>query len=1496
MAVGVFSHDVSAIIQNGTATASEGLDVSALSRRVESSVVTKAGHIPATSTFGLGGAVAVHIASVRNEARLKSAARYALEGAVNVEAAIAHGMFETIGDASGKRVRKALALGPVDIPLIDTPTYRADSVGVGAGIAVGVIGVDVSAVIEDGVRFSNKKELDSLRVAASFAGTEELRAAAGASGGISATPVAATDISGIMVEAYLGKSDEAAKVLGDVSVTARGSIERTLTADAEAAGARVGAGAALAVSVFNDSATADVQRDLDAGGDVLVNADSVSRLEENVKASTNGALPAATTTGGGSSSEPSSTTQERDDALSGKTEPSGTTVDPDVKDQADKQADEALARGGKLAGDVNTKNVNTQNVSDASASRQRAQTSEGSIQVAAAMAVNIQKNLSRAKVFDGNDVLALGDITVLARNDTDAVVAANASATDSLYGVGVAVAVNTVAHENIAYLGTGRVSGASLTVAAEIYEKEDAQALEKAYEDLVSFLARNGAMGDLIDLIRKSDYESSAAHQLDELLKKSNWTEEERARIAGYVDELTDRALWKEEDAATLRERVDDLILSTWEAGRTDLTRDHAYAMENYVREALRAHYAQEAAPDNSLYGDLCAPLIAELIAGIDAYRAEQAHRQRMVDLACDLAEGKTLSGEDQAALNEYLGMEADAENMQAIREMIVDEAIARMTGEESALSSASVYPAALGTLLNDQFAALANPQAWREILYAYVTGGSWNPDPTLVMGVERTYTALIELLGARFGSGGELDGVGHRISTQAISGVGASSVGVAGAVAITVADARSEATVAAQNNAIDLTGDAAIRADEAQKVYTTASGSADKVLGNIAKMRTVNNPGTSVGVGASFALNLLTADVRATLGAGRDLTAASLDVFARLRNDVDTISVAGSDPIARRDKAMQAVPTLGNAGNAAALKAQAEAANAGTNTKGISADASVALAIVESNVQALVDAGATVKTTNEEDTIETLREGAEGTKRANVAVQAMQSGDSYAEGKAFSAGSRAAVGATVAVSLMSSDVLAALRADTTAAGSVRVYALTKNTDEVNAVATSIGASIDRVLEKFRLGLNYVSPGAGPSNLSAKIATALSEKGTPLVGKSTANLKKASESIPLSNNILRVFNVDLDAATQRATAPASSASAAANAESGGAAKPQDVAMNSGTLNIAAAIGVAYNNHAALAEITGKVVSGGDVEAHAENRANFRTRASGATATSASIANVVGTAAAITVNRNRAEAEVAGSVEAAGNLDVSARHHPERRRQLHRLPGRAGRRPDGRRQPRRHAQHRRRGRRTLRAGAGRGPHRGKRRHRGPKRRRHRARSEQARRARPWRQRWRRPDRGVRRLLRHPLRRQHRSGAGGRRRDHHGGLHEGRRPPRTHRRKPVPVPLRRFRPLHRRRDRGQGQGPVQPHHRQRHLQRHRPQVRNHHQHGQHTRRAGYAQLPRHGRLLRRSRLRHGAGRRIQPGGACRHGGAAADGERCARGRGQKRRAHPRRERGC
>ena len=314
----------------------------------------------------------------------------------------------------------------------------------------------------------------------------------------------------------------------------------------------------------------------------------------------------------------------------------------------------------------------------------------------------------------------------------------------------------------------------------------------------------------------------------------------------------------------------------------------------------------------------------------------------------------------------------------------------------------------------------------------------------------------------------------------------------------------------------------------------------------------------------------------------------------------------------------------------------------------------SVALAIVESTVKALVEAGATVETTNPTDTIETLREGAQGAKHANVAVQAMQSGDSYAEGKAFSAGSRAAVGATVAVSLMSSDVLAALRADTTnAAGSVRVYALTKNTDEVNAVATSIGASLDRVLEKFRLGLNYVSPGAGPSNLSGQDRHCPQRKGHA-PGRQVHEHPQAGQRFPAAfEQHLRVFNVDLDAghrACHNAGLVGNRRCGCAERQRGAAAADCRQIRHAQRLPPPSALPITPTRHGGNHR---KGHLGGDVEAHAENRANFRTRATGATVTSAAIANVVGTAAAITINRNGAEATVSGNVEAEGDLDVSA---------------------------------------------------------------------------------------------------------------------------------------------------------------------------------------------------------------------------------------------------
>ena len=104
------------------------------------------------------------------------------------------------------------------------------------------------------------------------------------------------------------------------------------------------------------------------------------------------------------------------------------------------------------------------------------------------------------------------------------------------------------------------------------------------------------------------------------------------------------------------------------------------------------------------------------------------------------------------------------------------------------------------------------------------------------------------------------------------------------------------------------------------------------------------------------------------TAQSNRNIQAGSLAIKATFRDDVDTVVVAGSDPIARRDKAYIAMRTLGMENPMDAINK----ANIGTNTKNISADAAVAVAIVENEVKAELLSGGRLTTTATADTIET--------------------------------------------------------------------------------------------------------------------------------------------------------------------------------------------------------------------------------------------------------------------------------------------------------------------------------------------------------------------------------------------------------------------------------------------------------------------------------------------------------------------------------------------
>ena len=292
IAVQVFMHNNDAIIENGQIQA-KNLSVAVNALDADSSVVAKAGHTPneAQTKLGIGGAITVHVANIYNNAQVKKNAEYQINGGDVEVIAKGQGTYVTVADASGKRSRLSINLGPVSIPV--TPAFQMtnSSAGVGAGIAVEVINVDTLAQIEDDVSFGDN-QLNSLNVEAAFDADFYIEAAAGSTGGTSVAPVMALSVSGVNTLANVGKMTGATvQMPGAVSVTANTSAVRKMIADAKAVGSRAGAGAAVGLSILDDSAVANLLTGVKAAS-VIVSADSISRISQTIYASAAGAAPA----------------------------------------------------------------------------------------------------------------------------------------------------------------------------------------------------------------------------------------------------------------------------------------------------------------------------------------------------------------------------------------------------------------------------------------------------------------------------------------------------------------------------------------------------------------------------------------------------------------------------------------------------------------------------------------------------------------------------------------------------------------------------------------------------------------------------------------------------------------------------------------------------------------------------------------------------------------------------------------------------------------------------------------------------------------------------------------------------------------------------------------------------------------------------------------------------------------------------------------------------
>ena len=1142
VAIEVLMHSNEASISRGTVSAKE-LSVKAQTLDASSEVVSKAGHTPEElmTKLGIGGAVSVHVANVYNSAVLSNGASYDINGGDVEVISTGSGRYTTVADASGKRTRKSIQVGPITVPLVPSFQMSPKSAGVGAGIAVEVINIDAIARIEDGVTFG-QTPIGSLKTEADYKANFYIQAAAGSTGGISVTPVMALTVSSVNTKAVVGKLDGAVTELtGDVVVTANTEAVRKLISDAKAVGSRAGVGAAVGLSILDDSALAELDRSV-RGQSVEVAAQSISRVSQNIYASAAGANPLSQVP---VTNTPSGVTSDQfDDLVSGKDEPRDATGTPSMNrdSEAERINKNNAAALSNTAGHVNSMSGKNGSMTSGSVSGLASKmpsmiTTEGSVQVAASIATNVHSNKALASIADGLSIEATGDVRVTSLEDTDAVIYADSTACNSTVGVGAAAAVNYVEYENKAYVGAKSIKADNLIIRADVLEAANRRSVDEVMAELLRYLADTNTGRDLLA-----------------------------------------NALCKKMGKDTLLE---------------------CFTIEGEARKLLLDEYVKKYGENEQLSDD-------------------KKVEKMLLDIILSDLKGDPLGAVSSGAL--------------ALADSLVKD-LAELFLDPSFLIEA---------LLKDQTATSRLRQELEE------------KKMVATVSLDLLLEAAVTELTTKYGNPSELEKIGNRISTSAVSGTGAANVGVAGSLALTILKADAQAILSGleapdkQQDKVELTGILEMYAQSANKVYTTASSSAaDNGLPVKNKIGSQVS-GKRVGVGASFAMTEVDAKAEAIVGENRTVTAeegsGALSIESIVHNDIDTVSVAGQDPIGRQ-QSFTPVPTPGIGEPLPPNR---------TSTKDIAVDASVALNIVKNTVTSAVNQGACL-TLSGGNIINTARvttndKGETVSEQANLYLRARQRGQTYATSSGFGTAEAVAVGGSVAVNLSTSDVSADLDGEGDIRGRIIVDAETLNEDESQAFAMTYGASLDRYFEKIRTVVGFANVTDNPSTggANAKVVEQLNSISSTSYNK----LSPGMANSPLMTMVLGALGLNLP------NAPTADNKTASNAlENAGAAAQDLPRFNQNTVNIAAAVGVNVTAHKAKARIGGSFTAQ-SVDAKAENRANYRAYATGANIATSDInplvnANVISVGVAVSVNHNEADAMLDGKLTTTDGAAANA---------------------------------------------------------------------------------------------------------------------------------------------------------------------------------------------------------------------------------------------------
>ena len=285
-------------------------------------------------------------------------------------------------------------------------------------MAITIADIKNRAYIADEVMLNDVQDVDMISDLFNEIDTD---GAAGAEGGVSAVPVFALTLLFSTAAAQVGGDANPVnpiQVGGNVNVVATHTNRVSTRASGKAAGKKVGVGASVALTIVVDRTIATTSRKINAGGSVSFKAKGVSQSSSTAEAGANGGE------------------EEEEEEEDGDGDPETGGID------------ELLI---KYLGLLNNLQKVQNNIDGKTVPK--AETSEGKVNVAGAVAVNVVDSITEAFIPDNGKINAGGRVTLEASNNVDSQAVADSSAVDSEIGVGVAVAINAATVFNQAYIG-----------------------------------------------------------------------------------------------------------------------------------------------------------------------------------------------------------------------------------------------------------------------------------------------------------------------------------------------------------------------------------------------------------------------------------------------------------------------------------------------------------------------------------------------------------------------------------------------------------------------------------------------------------------------------------------------------------------------------------------------------------------------------------------------------------------------------------------------------------------------------------------------------------------------------------------------------------------------------------------------------------------------------------------------------------------------------------